>query len=317
MIYRQLGRTGLRVSAYGLGTNAFGVRADEATSIAVIHHAIDNGVTLIDTANVYTGTKSETIIGKALKDRRDKVVLATKVGWTISDAPNDGGSSRAHIFREVEGSLRRLQTDWIDLYQIHKWDGTTPLEETLRALDDLVRMGKVRYVGCSNYTGWQLLKSLWISDRHNLVRFDSVQPPYSPANRAIETELLPACIDQGVGTLVYFPLAGGILTGKYAGGKIPEGSRASTQPMFTRMLNDRGLALANEMEALASEAGVPIAQLSLAWVMAQPGVTVALVGATKVDQQAHNLKSVEVKLTPELNEKISKLTTEFIAAPAI
>jgi aryl-alcohol dehydrogenase-like predicted oxidoreductase len=313
MLYRQLGRSGLRVSAYGLGTNAFGGRADEETSIAIIHHALDHGVTLIDTANIYTGGRSEQIIGQAIRGRRAEVILATKCGMRVGDGPNDETSSRWHIMREVERSLGRLGTDYIDLYQIHRFDRSTPLEETLRALDDLVRQGKVRYVGCSNYAAWQLCKALWLSDRRGFVRFDSVQPEYSPADRRIEHELVPLCLDQGIGILAYFPLAGGLLTGKYRpGSPPPQSSRAVTQPRFAARLTDKNLALAHDMERVAAEVGATVAQVTLAWVMNRPGITSALVGATRVAQQEENLRAVDLQLAPEVMDRITELSRDFI-----
>ncbi|HEY8450394.1 MAG TPA: aldo/keto reductase [Bacillota bacterium] len=318
MQYRQLGRSGLRVSVYGLGTNAFGDRADERTSIAIVHAALDRGVNLIDTANKYTGGASERIIGQALRGRRDQVVLATKCGMEIGSSPNDRGSSRAHIFREVEGSLRRLGTDYIDLYQIHEFDATTPLEETLRALDDLVRQGKVRYIGCSNYAAWQLCKALWISDRNGLARYDSAQLPYSPADRRIEQEVIPLCLDQGVGILVYYPLAGGLLTGKYRpNAPFPVGSRAVKNPAFGERLAPRNLQLAQELGALADELGVSLAQMTLAWLLRRPGVTSVLVGATHPDQQAHNLAALELELPKEVEERIDLLSRDCITNPAL
>lgn len=317
MLYRQLGRTGLKVSAYALGTNSFGGRADEAVSAAIIRHALDHGVNLIDTANLYTEGRSETIIGKAVRGRRHEVVLATKCGLPVGGGPNDRGASRAHILRELEGSLRRLDTDYVDLYQIHTWDGETPLEETLRTLDDLVTQGKVRYVGCSNYAAWQLAKALWTSDRHGWVRYESVQPEYSVADRRIEDELLPLCRDQTVGVLAYFPLAGGILTGKYRpGAPPPPGSRAVTQPRWgDRALNERNLGLAEAFARLAAEAGVAPAQLALAWLMARPGVTAAIVGATRVEQQAENLKAVGLDLDPDLSIRVDALWTAYPMPP--
>jgi len=317
--YRQLGRSGLQVSVFGLGTNAFGGRADEATSTVLIHHALDHGVNLIDTSNRSPATPtmtdlSETIMGRALRDRRAQAIVATKCGKRTGDGPNDANCSRWHIMQEVERSLRRLQTDYIDLYQIHWFDPTTPLEETLRAFDDLVRAGKVRYVGCSNYTAWQLCKALWTSDRHGLARYDSVQPAYSPADRRIEPELIPLCLDQGVGVLVYYPLAGGILTGKYRpGSEPPQGSRALTQPGFAAQLNARNLALAEEMHRLAAEAGATVAQLALAWVMQRPGVTSALVGATTLAQQEDNLRAVDLVLPGDVLRRITALSDAFVA----
>jgi len=314
MIYRKLGRTGLSVSAYALGTNAFGGRADEETSIAIIHHALDHGVNLIDTANVYTNSNSERIIGKALRGRRDQAVVATKCALKVGDGPNDEGASRTHIMREIERSLARLATDYVDLYQIHTWDERTPLEETMRALDDLVRAGKVRYVGCSNYAAWQVTRALWVSDRRGFVHYDSVQPAYSPADRRIEAELVPCCLAEGLGLLVYFPLAGGVLTGKYKPGTPPpQGSRAVTQPQFAQRLTERNLRLAQDMTGLASEIGSTISQLTLAWVMSRPGVTSALVGATKVAQQEENLKAVDLTVPQQILDRVTELSTAFVA----
>ena len=221
MEYRNLGRSGLKVSSMSLGTNAFGGRASEEASIAVIHRAIDGGINLIDTADIYTGSESERIIGKALKDRRHQVVLATKAVFRTGPGPNDAGASRQHILDAVDASLRRLETDYIDLYQMHGFDPETPLEETLQTLNDLVRAGKVRYIGCSNYAAWQIVKALGISERNGWARFVSHQPEYSPANRKIEREVVPAGISEGVGQIVYFPLAGGLLSGKYKRGEAP------------------------------------------------------------------------------------------------
>jgi aryl-alcohol dehydrogenase-like predicted oxidoreductase len=315
MLYRQLGRSGLHVSAFALGTNSFGGRADEAESIAIIHHALDHGVNLIDTANIYTETRSEQIIGKALRGRRDRAVVATKCAAKIGDGPNDAGASRGHIMREVERSLARLETDYIDLYQMHSWDGRTPLEETLRALDDLVRAGKVRYIGCSNYAAWQLERALWTSDRRGFVRYDSAQPAYSPADRRIEAELVPCCLAEGVGLIVYFPLAGGVLTGKYKpGGTPPQGSRAVTQPQFTkRYLNEQNLRLAQDMAGFASEVGCSVSQLTLAWVMRRPGITSALVGATKVAQQDENVKAVDLAVSQDVLDRVTELSAPFVA----
>ncbi len=230
------------------------------------------------------------------------------------DGPNDESASRWHILREIERSLGRLETDYIDLYQMHQFDAQTPLEETLRALDDLVRQGKVRYIGCSNYAAWQLCKALWASDRYGLVRFDSAQPEYSPADRRIEAELVPLCLDQGVGILPYFPLAGGILTGKYRpDAPPPEGSRAITQPHFARRITDQKLRLAEDMARIAAEAGVTVAQLTLAWVMNRPGITSALVGATRVAQQEENLRAVEVRLDAEAMDRVTEVSREFVA----
>jgi aryl-alcohol dehydrogenase-like predicted oxidoreductase len=308
-----MGRTGVKVSAIGLGTNSFGGRAERATSIAILHRAIDAGVNLIDTANIYTQTRSETIIGEGLKGRRHQVILATKAGMKAGEGPNDAGSSRYHLMRELEGSLRRLQTDYVDLYQIHTWDAETPLEDTLRTLDDMVRSGKLRYVGASNYAAWQLTKALWASDRRNFVRFETVQPDYSLAQREVERELVPLCLDQGIGVIAYFPLAGGILTGKYrAGQEAPKGSRALTQPPFAKRLNDQTLRLAEEVAALATEAHCTPAQLALAWLIRRPAVCSAIAGATSVAQLDENLGALEVVLSDSIMTRLNEASRPFV-----
>lgn len=294
-----------------LGCNAFGVRADEATSIAIVHQALDLGINLIDTADIYTAGESERIIGKALKGRRDKAVLATKGYGRMGDGPNDAGASRKHILDAVDASLKRLDTDYIDLYQMHNWDPNTPIEETLKTLDDLVRWGKVRYIGCSNYTAWQIMKSLWVSDKLGLERFVSHQPEYSPANREIEREIIPASLAEGVGQIVYFPLAGGLLTGKYKKGEpVPAGSRAEkVGDRFTsRWFTEANWTLAAQMEALAAELSLSVSHLTLAWVMAKPGVTSAIVGASRVEQVVDNAKACDVKLSPEVIARIDAIS---------
>lgn len=315
MEYRNLGRSGLKVSAMSLGTNAFGFRADEATSIAIVNQALDAGINLIDTADIYTAGESERIVGKAIKGRRSEVVLATKVYGRMGNGPNDAGLSRQHIMAGVEASLKRLDTDHIDLYQMHNWDGSTPLDETLRALDDLVRSGKVRYIGCSNYAAWQIVKALWTSDSLNLTRFVSNQPEYSPANRGIEAEIIPAGLSEGVSQIVYFPLAGGLFTGKYKRGEAPPaGSRAITQGerFANRWLTERNFDLAERLGEVAAEAGVSLSHLVLAWVMAKPGVASSIVGASKPEQLADNLGACEVKLSPELIKRIDDLSADFV-----
>lgn len=314
MEYRRLGNSGLQVSVVGLGTNAFGSRADKETSIRVIHQALDSGINFIDTANVYTGGESEKIIGEAIADRRDQVVLATKAGMGPGKKPHDSGASRMHILQEVEASLRRLKTDYIDLYQMHRFDPYTPLEETLRTLEDLVRSGKVRYIGASNYHAWELMKALSISDQLGLTRFISIQPSYSLADRNVERELVPLCLDQGLGLIPYFPLAGGILTGKYAaGGQIPAGSRAHKDPNFARRLeaDPQRLQLGQQVAELAQELGCTPAALSLAWLRYQPAVATIIVGATRPEQVQENLKSLEVELTTDVLERLDEMSKPF------
>jgi len=297
MKYYRLGSSGLKVSALGLGTNSFGGRADEQTSTAIIHTAIENGITFIDTANIYTHTESERIIGQALEGKRHEVVLATKAGLVKGEGPNQKGSSRYHLMQELENSLKRLRTDYVDLYQIHTFDPETPLEETLRALDDMVRSGKVRYIGASNYAAWELMKALGISAREGLNRYVSTQVSYSLADRTPERELVPLCLDQGVGIIPYFPLAGGILTGKYTSTEhAPVGSRADKEPRFVKMLSPDKLELSEQVGKLAGELGVTSSVLSLAWLMHKPAVSSVIVGATSAKQLTDNLHSATLEL---------------------
>ncbi|MCL6636767.1 MAG: aldo/keto reductase [Alicyclobacillus sp.] len=315
MRYRRLGRSGLEVSVVGLGTNALGSRADEAMSIRIIHAALDQGVNLIDTANIYSGTESERIIGRALAGRRHEVVLATKAGLPRGKGPNQAGSSRRHLLQEVEGSLRRLQTDYIDLFQIHTFDPHTPLEETLRTLDDLVRSGKVRYIGASNYAAWELMKALAVSDRHGWVRYISVQPSYSLADRTPEGELVPLCLDQGLGIIPYYPLAGGILTGKYRGGAIPGGSRADKDPNFARRLDAQRLELGERVAGLAAQVGTSPAALALAWLLQRPAVATVIAGATHPEQLADHQAAAELTLDEPVVQQLDAWSEPFRYTP--
>lgn len=314
MEYRNLGHSGLKVSKMALGTNAFGTRSDEATGIAVVHAALDAGINLIDTADMYGAGESERIVGLALKGRRSEAILATKCWFPTGEAPNDRGISRKHIMDAVDASLKRLQTDYIDLYQMHNWDPTTPIEETMRALDDLVRSGKVRYIGCSNFAGWQIVKANAVADQKGYVRFISNQPEYSPANRKIEAEVIPAGLADGVGQIVYFPLAGGLFTGKYRRGEAPpEGSRAVTQGerFVNRWFTDANWSLLEGMERVAEEAGVSLPHLTLAWVMARPGITAAIVGASRPEQVVQNAAACEVSLSADVMARVEELSAAF------
>lgn len=313
MEYRNLGRSGLKVSAMSLGCNAFGGRADEATSIAVVHKALDLGINLIDTADIYVNGESERIIGLALKGRRAQAVLATKGHGRMGDGPNDAGSSRQHILDAVDASLKRLQTDYLDLYQLHGFDKDTPMDEMLETLNDLVRWGKVRYVGCSNWAAWQIVKALGLQERRGLARFISNQPEYSPVNRKIEREIIPAGISEGVGQVVYFPLAAGIFTGKYKRNEAPPpGSRAITQgDRFKRWLNDDYFDLVESVTGLAGEAGVKVNHLVLAWVMSKAGVSSAIVGATKPEQVEDNVVACSVKLSPDLIKAVDEASAQY------
>ncbi|SLK05406.1 MULTISPECIES: aldo/keto reductase [unclassified Paenibacillus] len=312
MEYRRLGNSGLRVSALGLGTNAFGKRADDPTSIRIIHTALDQGINFIDTANIYAGTESERIIGQALAGRRENAVLATKAGLPRHEGPNGRGSSRYHLQQELEHSLRRLQTDYVDLYQIHTFDPHTPLDETLRTLDDMVTSGKVRYIGASNYAAWELMKALGTSELKGYVRYISAQTSYSLADRTPELELVPMCLDQGVGIIPYFPLAGGILTGKYNGeAGVPSGSRADTDPAFNRFLLEHNIKLGEQVSEKASAYGCSPSVLSLAWLLARPAVSTVIVGATSTEQLEHNLASLDMKLTDDIISQLDQLSDSF------
>jgi aryl-alcohol dehydrogenase-like predicted oxidoreductase len=287
--YRRVGQAGLKVSAVGLGANNFGGRTDEARSIEVIHRALDVGVTTIDTADIYSRGRSEEIIGKALRGRRQQAEILTKVRSAMGEGPHDKGLSRKHIVEGCEASLRRLQTDYIDLYQVHSWDPEAPLEETLRALDDLVRDGKVRYVGCSNFAAWQLTWALWIADRRGYAPFISVQPEYNMFERSVEAELLPACAQFGIGVIPYSPLADGLLTGKYRPGQpIPEGTRFAGSERLQRQLTDEALGKVARLEEIAQAHGKTAGQLAIAWLLAHPEVCTVIAGATRPEQVEEN-----------------------------
>ena len=309
MEYRQLGRSGLRVSTITLGTMGFGGigwatpvgRIDVDGARRQIEMCRDAGVNLFDTADVYSEGLSEQILGEALGKDRDEVLVATKVRGDMGPGPNDGGLSRHHIMRACEASLRRLGTDHIDLYQVHEWDGLTPLEETLSALDALVRSGKVRYVGSSNYTARQLMKSLWISDRDGLESFVSEQIYYSLQARDAENELIPIAVDEGLGVLVWSPLAGGLLSGKYRRGqKAPQGTRRfegwSEPPVHDE---DRLYDTIDALVELGERHGVSAAQVALAYTLAKPAVTSVIVGARTEEQLADNLAAAELRLSDD------------------
>lgn len=318
MEYRNLGKTGLKVSTICLGTMQFGWTADPATSESIMSRAVELGCNFFDTADVYSswhsgnkGGESESIIGDWLaKDSisRDELVLATKVRGRMGPGPNDEGLSRLHILNAVEDSLRRLQTDYIDLYQVHYPDDETPLVETLGALDRLVRDGKVRYIGCSNYPAWLLAKSLWVSDVRELARFDTLQPHYNYVHRAeFERELQPLCLDQGVGVIPYSPLGGGFLTGKYRrGGEIPDSARASG--VQRRYMNEAGFAAVDKLEEVGNSHGATIAQTAIAWVLANPTVTSAIIGANSIKQLEDTMKGAEIDLSSEEKSALDEVT---------
>lgn len=302
MRYRKLGRTGLYVSELCLGTMIYGKQVEEAESIRIINRALDAGVNFVDTADiVYAGGRAEEITGKALKGKRQSVILATKVAFRAGPGANDIGLSPKHIIDNLEASLRRLGTDYIDLYYCHYFDVDTPLEVTLRTLDDLVSQGKIRHIGCSNFFTWQLCKGLWASDKHDLVRFEAVQPPYNLLTRDIEEELLPLCASEQVGVCTYNPLAAGLLSGKYDDvSKYPTEGRFTLDylgPVYkTRYWSEANFEAIARLKKLAAEQGHRLAQFAIAWVLSNPSVTSAIIGASSLKQLEENLTAAEVKL---------------------
>jgi aryl-alcohol dehydrogenase-like predicted oxidoreductase len=318
MRIRKLGRTGLKVSHLCLGAMTFGNKewgCDEPTSRAILHRFLDEGGNFIDTADVYSNGVSEEITGRALKGKRQQVVLATKVAAPTGPGPNDLGLSRRHVLDAVEASLRRLGTDWIDLYQVHAYDPTTPLDETLRALDDCVRAGKVRYVGCSNYSAWQLMKATALAHELGTARFDCLQPQYSLACRTIEREHLPLCREEGIGVIPWSPLAGGLLTGKLRRGKPAEGTRAAVDPNWTRFRTDKNFEIAETVVQVAQSLGRTPSQVALAWVMAQPGVTAPIFGARTLEQLEENLGAARVELGEEARRRLDEVSALELVYP--
>ena len=303
MDYRSLGRTGVMVSPLCLGTMNFGNPTDEATSIQIVNRALDGGINFIDTANVYNGGESERIVGKALKEngKRDAIVLATKVYNATGNGPNDRGLSRYHIMKACEDSLRRLQTDHVDLYQLHRPSFTIPQDETLRALVDLVRQGKVRYIGSSTFPAWKVMESIDTSERLGLARFISEQPPYNFLDRYIENELVPLCQAYGIAIMPWSPLAGGVLAGRYRPGeKAPADSRvARSGAFFTDRVTEKAVEVAQQVAGLAQKRNVSVAQFALTWVKDQPGITAPILGPRTVAHIDEFLAVLDMHLTAE------------------
>lgn len=307
-----MGNSGLKVSVLGLGANSCGGRADKKTSIDIIHAALDHGVTLIDTANGYTKGQSEQIIADALVDRRSEAVIATKAGLPQGDGPYLRGTSRRHLTMQLEQSLRRLRTDHIDLFYVHTFDPETPPEETMRTLDDFVRQGKVLYVAASNYRPQELATALGVAKAQRLERFSALQLSYSLVDRTPERELIPLAQAEGLGIVPYYPLAGGILTGKYQGGQVPPGSRALTQPGFSRRLSAPIQEMGDQFIEIARESGILPERLALAWLMGRPMVSSVIVGATRVEQLLSNLGALEVALGDDLAQRLEELSAPFV-----
>jgi aryl-alcohol dehydrogenase-like predicted oxidoreductase len=319
MDYRYLGRTGVTVSPLCLGCMMFGApgKTELDESVAMVRKAVEAGINFLDTANVYTRGKSEEFTGEAIKrlgpGRRDEIVLATKCHGRMKEGahqPNAWGNSRRMIIEECHASLRRLQTDYIDLYQIHRPQSAVPIDETLRALDDLVRAGKVRYIGTSTFAAWQVMESLWVADRLGLNRFVSEQPPYHLLDRRIERELIPMAITHGIGLIPWSPLAGGFLTGKYRRGQTPPADARIKKEGGGRadhFFSDATFDIVEKLEAMAKEKGCTLSQLALAWCMSQPGITSPIIGPRTMAQLEDNLKAIDVKLSDDDRKRIDEI----------
>jgi aryl-alcohol dehydrogenase-like predicted oxidoreductase len=310
MEYRNLGRSGLQVSAVGLGCNNFGGRLDEAQTAAVVNKCIDEGITLFDTADVYGRGKSEEFLGAALKPHRRNIVIATKAAASMGEGPYWSGLSRKYLMEALDDSLRRLQTDYIDLYQVHFPDVRTPIEETMRALDDMVRSGKVHYIGCSNFFGWQVVEANWIAKTEHLTQFVSAQNEYNLLQRSIETELAPACQKYGLGVLPFFPLASGFLTGKYRPNEAPpEGTRlgAPNNPSAARILNEGNFDMLLKLEKFAEARGHSMIELAISWLASKPYVSSVIAGATRPEQVEQNARAADWRLTQEDMKEIDEI----------
>ncbi|MGM0876245.1 MAG: aldo/keto reductase [Bacillota bacterium] len=319
MEYKALGKSGLLVSELCLGAMTFGNEVNEADSINMIHRFLDHGGNFIDTADVYVGGESERIVGKAIKERRSEVVLATKVRMRVGPHPNDFGYSRRRILEGVDQSLKRLNTDYIDLYQLHVWDNITPIEETIRTLDDLVSSGKVRYIGCSNFLAWQMMKALSYSDFNNLVRFISIQPQYSLINREMDREILPLCKEENVGVIPWAPIGGGFLTGKYKQGETPASGRLSNsvgESSWENRAYDKNFEILKAVQGVTHEIDKTPAQVALNWLLNKEEITSPIFGASSLEQFKENMGSVGWKLSEEQWNKldeVSKLPSEYPA----
>jgi aryl-alcohol dehydrogenase-like predicted oxidoreductase len=323
MEHTRLGRTGLQVSRLCLGTMTFGLQRDEPTAVAILDRAAEGGIDFLDTSDAYplggdltTRGVTEEILGRWLRGKRDRFIVATKCFAPTGPAPFDAGNSRKHILAAVEASLRRLQTDYIDLYQLHGYDPATPIDETLGALDDLVHQGKVRYVGCSNFLTYQLVRAIGRSETLHLARFDSVQPRYNLLFRQIEREMLPFCGEEGVGVIPYNPLAGGLLSGKHSRtAPPPEGTRFTlgnaAGAYQDRYWHDREFDTVEVLRQLAQEAGVSLVTLSVAWVLANKAITAPIIGASRPEQLDSSLASAEFTLDDDLKHKLDECTHQY------
>lgn len=312
MEYRRMGRSGLKVSEICLGTMTFGHGTDEAEARRIVDMALEAGVNFFDTANGYANGQSEVILGKTLKGRRHEAIVATKVFNPMGHRPNDSGMSRFHIMNAIDDSLRRLQMDYVDIYYIHHVDTQTPLEEMLRAMDDLVHAGKVRYVACSNYEAWRLMEAIWLSETKNLYRFECYQPQYSLVVRDIEQEIIPVCQLKGLGVVVWSPLAGGFLTGKYKPGqRTVEGSRSEEKWAYPeRYFAPNADEILATLLDVAEELGRSPAQVAVRWPLEQPAITSAIIGARTAQQAEDNLRAGGWTLPPEALERLNKVSQQ-------
>jgi 1-deoxyxylulose-5-phosphate synthase len=323
MDHARLGRTGLQVSRLCLGTMTFGLQSDESTAAAILDRAAEGGIDFLDTSDAYplggdlsTRGITEEILGRWLQGKRDRFIVATKCFAPTGPAPFDGGNSRKHILAAVDASLRRLQTDYIDVYQLHGYDQATPIDETLGALDDLVHAGKVRYIGCSNFVTYQLVRAIGRSETLRLARFDSVQPRYNLLFRQIEREMLPFCHEEGVGVIPYNPIAGGLLSGKHSRtAPPPEGTRFTlgnaAQNYQDRYWHDREFDTVDALRKLAGQAGVSLVTLSVAWVLANQAITAPIIGASRPEQLDASLAAVQFTLDDDLKDQLDELTHEY------
>jgi aryl-alcohol dehydrogenase (NADP+) len=323
MDHARLGRTGLQVSRLCLGTMTFGLQSDESTAVAILDRAAEGGIDFLDTSDAYplggdlsTRGITEEILGRWLQGKRDRFIVATKCFAPTGPAPFDGGNSRKHVLAAVDASLRRLQTDYIDLYQLHGYDRATPIDETLGALDDLVHAGKVRYIGCSNFLTYQLVRAIGRSETLRLARFDSVQPRYNLLFRQIEREMLPFCAEEGVGVIPYNPIAGGLLSGKHSRTAAPpEGTRFTlgnaAQNYQDRYWHDREFDTVDALRKLAGQAGVSLVTLSVAWVLANQAITAPIIGASRLEQLDASLAAVGFALDDDLKGQLDQLTHEY------
>ncbi len=313
MEHRNLGRSGLKVPVLGLGANNFGWWADERASAEVINHALEIGINYIDTADMYDNGRSEEYIGRILRGRRADVLIASKFAMPMGEGINDRGGSRWYVTRALEASLGRLQSDYIDLYQMHTPDPTTPIEETLRTLDDLVKAGKVRYIGCSNFAGWQLSDALWVSRVNNLNSFVTVQPKYNLMERQVEQELVPCCKAHGIGVIPWGPLAGGFLTGKFPRGVKPPAAGPGARPpkifipLYSGIMTDANWDRLGKLDAYAKSRGRNVSELAIAWLLSHPWVSTVIAGATRPEQLDANLAGAGWKLTPEEVAEVEKI----------